>query len=86
MNKLFAVTFSSLVALSFGLTFMPEANAFTFGSTCQTKAVSSNTQPTVVDSSSETLIAYDVYCETRTDGYRTVRCCVDSYGNWACRY
>ncbi|MGK7953872.1 MAG: hypothetical protein AB4063_01180 [Crocosphaera sp.] len=82
MNKLFTVTFSSLVALGVGLAFMPGANAFTLSPTCQTKAVSSNTQSKVVDVSSETLIAYGVYCETRG----SATCCVDSYGYWVCTY
>jgi hypothetical protein len=81
MNKLFAVTFSSLVALSsLAFTLAPEANAFTLTSNCQTKALSSDkSQPELVDSSSETLIAY-VWCET--NGWLT--CCYDQYGNWYC--
>lgn len=80
MNKLFAVTFSSLVALGFGLAFMPNANAFALNPTCQTKAVSSNTQSTVVVPSSETLIAYAVTCDS--NGW--VTCCIDEYGNRTC--
>lgn len=33
----------------------------------------------------EQQIAYgSVYCQTYTDGYSTVTCCVDALGNWAC--
>ncbi|MGK7940837.1 MAG: hypothetical protein AB4062_11950 [Crocosphaera sp.] len=75
------MTFSSLVALGFGLTFMPEANAFTFNPTCQTKAVSSNTPATVVDTSPGTLRA-EIRCRIRNGRI----CCIDTWtGRWACR-
>jgi hypothetical protein len=42
--------------------------------------------PQAQDISTEELVAYDVYCETRMINGYVVSCCADSYGNWSCVY
>ncbi|GAB4380378.1 MAG: hypothetical protein Kow00121_36500 [Elainellaceae cyanobacterium] len=52
------------------------------------ETTTSPTQPIVktdlVQNQSAQQVAYNVYCETYTDGYQVATCCIDSYGNWSC--
>lgn len=92
MKKLFVTTMSSVLTLSsLVLTIAPQANALNSASQGQTPFTTETTfpsepQPILSESSSEKLMAYAMYCETRTNGYVTMSCCVDEYGNWACVY
>lgn len=89
MKKLLVTTFSSLLTLSsVALAISPQANALSSNfhqeNPFSTETTSpTNPQPTLSEEDSENLMA-SVYCETRTNGYQTASCCVDSYGNWAC--
>ena len=88
MKNLLVTTVSTIITLSsVAITLSPQANAL--NSNWQTKQpfTVENTSPTNPEttrpkSSSETHLAYGyaVRCETRTNGYYTLTCCIDSYG------
>jgi hypothetical protein len=90
MNKTIATTALSLLTLgSLGLTLPSKVEALTAHNSNPVVAELPTTPEPVLEAGinqdqATQEIAYGVYCESFTDGYRIYNCCLDSDGNWVC--
>jgi hypothetical protein len=81
------LTFSLVTASSLTLYLAPQSLAITANPVTNTTIYRPEMELETSQVSTEKLLAYGTYCESRVNYYgQVVTCCVDSYGNWACVY
>jgi hypothetical protein len=90
LRKLLFALFGSFACLNIGASLLPVTAATSLPAVEEALSAS----PTLPDqpeldanldqTDAEQHMAYAVYCQTYTNGYTTVTCCVDALGNWAC--